>query len=210
MIGATTETLMWGLIAEGNLTARNAMITGHYGMIEALARKMTNGGGQDQFDELLGNGMLSLCESVDTYIEKRPKARFSTHSFMEARRVMIKHLRTDGVVTKTEWSSRVHTKFKKQQAALAQKLGRTPTNQEYTDFYGSADPTHMYAAVSVPVEEVHDIEEEASIDMEKLSPASRFLLDAISQGATLGEVASQTGIPRSTIEQHANAVVEWI
>ena len=212
MFGATTETKLWILISAGDEIARQAMITGHYSEIEAMARKLTNGGGEIQFQELLGEGVVSLCESVSTYLEKKPKARFGTHAYLEAKRTMIRFLRTDGTVPKPEWKDRAHRTYLKQQDKLSHQLGRIPTPEEHIEHYGKqpklgSQESRMFGVSSVQIDEARE-EAGYSVDFEGLPESTRYLLEALSNGITLGALEVETGLNRNEIEAQARTALQ--
>lgn len=92
-------------IRANNMTAWTAFVTAHLGMVYDLAKVYTNGGGQEQFNDLVGDGELALCEAGREYVEQDIDCRFSTYAFVRIERAMVTRRRTDGGVS-TEWLAR--------------------------------------------------------------------------------------------------------
>ena len=140
----------------GNLTAYHGMVTSHINMVADLARKYTNGGGQEQFIELLGEGRVALCEAVSSYLEAKPACRFSTYAHRRVETRIVSHLRTEGTIKGSEWQARLHKQARSSQDRLAQQLGRMPTPEEMSY---SCGPQEASALSVQPVVEYVDAQE---------------------------------------------------
>lgn len=190
----TLEKQLWPRIKQGEITAYHWMCTAHMGIANKLSKTMCNG---HDPDDLLGVAEEALCDSVSTYIEKQPKARFSTHAFIAIRRALRTFLRTDGVVTKTEYKARQYKDFLDKSDKLANQLQRTPSPAEYVHYYGENDPTKMFALSVVPLEELDKSPPvDTALSFDELPESTRYLLEAVTNGSTLGEIEAETGIPR--------------
>lgn len=132
------------------------MVTAHENMAADLARKYTNGGGQEQFIELLGEGRLALCEAVHSFLEAKPACRFSTYAHRRVETRIVSHLRTEGTIKGAEWQARLHQRARASQDRLAQKLGRMPTQEEIAYSCGPQEASALY---SQPVVEYVDAQE---------------------------------------------------
>ena len=123
-----------------NLTAFHAVVTGHHNMAAEIARKYTNGGGQEQFIELLGEGRVALCEAV-------PACRFSTYAHRRVETRIVSHLRTEGTIKGSEWQARLHRHARASQDRLAQQLGRMPTQEELAYARGPQEAQALFVQV---------------------------------------------------------------
>jgi hypothetical protein len=210
----TTESRLVPLVHTGNITASQELIVGHRNMVFALAGQCKNGGGQDEFDELVSIGELALCESVSTF---KGGCRFSTHAYLAIRRSMIEFQRTDGGI-KPEWETRKEQKLNKQVNDLSQELRRTPTFDEFEEEFGVA-AAKAWADTDYPAEtpvgtltpscggaimqtatEAHPINcQHLFLSYDDPTPRAEKTLEELTNGASLGQLVQEWDKPRADL-----------
>ncbi len=214
----------------GNLTAYHHMVTAHENMAAEIARKYTNGGGQEQFIELLGEGRLALCEAVNSYLEAKPACRFSTYAHRRVETRIVSQLRTSGTIKGAEWQARLHKRARASQDRLAQKLGRQPTQEEIAYSCGQQEASALSSQPVIEYVDAQELDAELQraskpgkpgrsmglrgLDAERLmvnGQADRFsdlprttreaIRSLLSNGATVGQLAAEWGQDRDEMMQ---------
>ena len=107
-LSPTTESRL--KLSAGSLTCFQSLVTGSLGLVYDQAKRCRNGGGAQQFEELVEEGKVALCEGVQVYLQKRPGCRMSTFLVPRIRAAMITYLRTEH--GETEWQGRLVAKVK--------------------------------------------------------------------------------------------------
>ena len=196
------------------------MITGHLGLVFKEAKARRNGGGREQFEELVEEGKLALCEGVQVYLQKRPDCRMSTFLVPRIRAAMITYLRTEH--GETEWQGRLVAKVKQEDDRISQLMVKksngqveplgSMTDSEARDVCGDRWAEVRHESVSFVSYE----DATAEIDQRRSAPhtdpatvlerkwnslpnSSRDLIRCLSTGATVGQVALTSHVPRETI-----------
>jgi len=204
------ELNLWNSIKNNSLRATHAMVTGHMGLVYRLAHNLKppqkNG---DCLEELISEGYVALCESVDQFLDRNPDCNFSTFSYRRIRAKMISYLRTEGTVVKTEWESRVTKRSRDHCQYLFMELGREPTEEEVAFLYGQPEAERMIHGTRPADIADWDVEIEASnqrkpIDRaiaeercyDGLTSKQKIVLKAMSNGATVGAVAQEWKVDR--------------
>jgi len=206
----SAEADLWSLIALGNVTARDQMILSHQSIVTKTAGQYVNGGGQTQFEELQGEGNLALCESIVLYMEKDPACRFGAFAKISVRRAVVQFTRTsEGAVTKPEWETKKECKVLKDVENLRKKLGRTPSHEEVVFAFGNAAADSWMRLHDGP-EYIEVQPSTIVVDPPALplgTPPShiRTLLNELSEGASLGQLADNWHCPRDQLREDALA-----
>jgi DNA-directed RNA polymerase specialized sigma subunit len=195
-------------------------------MAAELARKYTNGGGQEQFIELLGEGRVALCEAVSSYLEAKPACRFSTYAHRRVETRIVSNLRTEGTIRGSEWQARLHKQARASQDRLAQQLGRMPTQEELAYARGPQEAQALYVQPVVEYVDAQELDAELQqagkpgkpgrksaglqgIDAERLmanghgdkfsdlpKTTREVIRSLLSSGATVGQLADEWGQDR--------------
>lgn len=211
-MNVTTETRLILQIKENNQTATDDLIIGHRGLVYKLAEK--HGHDADHKIELSSVGDLALCEAARSFVGKSKNCRFSTFAYTRIEASMIHALRTSsgGVLSSTEWEGRSDARLRRQWKDLTQDLGREPTLDEFAFVYDE----HIYSK-PIPTElEAVDMEKSQApvngnrIDFEKLPKHIRQVVDEVSYGASLGEVANNVSAPREEIRGLLTLAIQFI
>ena len=208
----TQEQALWVLIALDNGTARDEMIMSHQQIVSKTARQYVNGGGQIQFEELSGEGHVALCEAIQQYRQEKRTYRFGAFAKVSVRRAIIQYTRTrEGTVTKPEAESKRERKILKDVERLRVKLNRNPTYEEVSFEFGlaAADAWERLHDGPEYVEFTNSTVTSPPPDLPKDKPPShvRVLLESLSDGASLGELADEWGCPREMLKEDALAYV---
>ena len=203
----TMELQAWSAIRMGNATIFTSMVTGNMGMVNKLAVKMANGKQRYLREDLMSEGKVALALAVDEYKEdERSKVRgtrFGTRAYLRIRAAMIEHLRRQaGPVALTKHGSQKLAQAMRDFNEMCQKAGKVPSLQEFAFKYGDDAAELVYAndAMHEPVESVEEnLHADFFMDMQSLPPATREVVQAISDGATLGEIAQTWDVPRKEL-----------
>jgi|GEM_PF-5034009 RNA polymerase sigma factor (sigma-70 family) len=147
----TTESRLWSEINTHNMTAWHAMITGHRNLVFTVAHRQ-HGISLDTHEELVSEGELALCQAAEYYRDSQPRCRFSTYAYRRITRAVIGHLRTDGPVSRTEWSARVEKAVRGEADELAQAVGRTPSTHELIDALGAKRVAALHGIHGTPLD----------------------------------------------------------
>ena len=200
------------MIAMGNGTARDDMIMSHNPIVGKTARQYVNGGGQVQFEELQSEGNLALCQAIDEYQFHDRSFRFGAFAKVSVRRAIIQFTRTrEGAVTKPEWETKKERRILKDVEELRAKIGRNPTYEEVAFAFGSTSADAW--------EHLHDGPEYVDLD-DNITPVEpptlptgtppthiRTLLKALTDGASLGQIADNWQCPRDELMEDITAYV---
>lgn len=219
----TTESRLTAQIRTGNTTAYHAFVTGHLGMVYELATKHANGGGQQQFEELVADGRLALCEAAHEFPGRHLACRFSTYVHTRINRAMVSQRRTDSVVGGTEWTARRSKEARRSHAELTEFLiqeeERPPTEDEFAWVVGDTEASALRHGVTY-VEVPEDLEAPAAVKYfpwDRFPLATRVLLDemlrlqAITGGITLEPVERSLKMTRDELLERlhdAHAMME--
>ena len=217
MLAATTESRL--KLHASSVTVMHMLVTGSLGLVYDQAKRCRNGGGAQQFEELVEEGKVALCEGVQVYLQKRPGCRMSTFLVPRIRAAMITYLRTEH--GETEWQGRLVAQVKAEDDRISQLMvkrnGRSEplgamTDAEARDVYGDRWAEVRHESVSF----VSYDEATAEIDQRRSAPhtdpatvlerkwdrlpnSSRDLIRCLSTGATVGQVSLVSGVSRETI-----------
>jgi hypothetical protein len=180
-------------------------------MVYDLASRHKNGGGQQQFDELVSEGRLALCEAAAAFPERHLSCRFSTYAHTRINGAMISMRRQDGVVKGTEWTARKSKTARRSHAALTEFLEREeerpPTEDEFAYVVGESEASALRHGVTY-VEMPADLEAPAVVKYfpwDQFPLATRVLLDemlrlqAITGGITLEPIERSLGMSRDEL-----------
>lgn len=211
-MNVTTEARLVLQIQDNSQTASDELIIGHRGLVFKLAEK--HGHDSEHKQELSSVGDLALCEATRSFVGKERSCRFSTFAYTRIEASMIQSLRTSsgGILSSTEWEGRSDARLKRQWKDLTQDLGREPTLDEFAfvyeeDIYEKPIPTGLK---SVDMEKFQPPVNGSKIDFEKLPKHIRQIVDEVSYGASLGEVATSVSAPREEIHGLLSLAVRFI
>ncbi len=136
----TTESRLITGINQHNSTAYAAFVTGHLGMVFALAKKHCNGDSAEVFNDLVGEGKLALCEAAKEFPPKRLPCKFSTYVHIRINRAMVSLRRSDNMIQGSEWSVRMAQKARRNWDELVQffehEEGHAPTAEDFSFVFG--------------------------------------------------------------------------
>jgi len=106
----------------------NSLVTEHRGLVRRIARKVDRSSGASiDLEELVQTGMLALVQASRAFVQ-RGEATFATYATMRVRGAMIDVLRSSATINRG--AMRRRKKLKETEAALAGRLGRTPSSGE--------------------------------------------------------------------------------
>lgn len=217
VINPTTESRLWVEIQRGNGTSQAEMILGHRGIVLKLAKKYRSGD-RDAFEDLIGEGELALCEAAGTFPDKERSCRFSSYVYYRVQAAIVKHLRKDGPFSKSEWEGRKqYEATKKVESELADRQSRgrpVPTLVELADVCGERATREWYSAMLTRCPELEMLPigpvNGDRLDRRRLPKPTQMVVQAIMDGATLGQMAVEWSRPRSEIEQHARLAMDQL
>lgn len=205
-------------IEAGDVGAYHAFITAHSRMVYSLAHNLTPQEGpkvgQITFQDLAGDGHLALCEASQKYLENfgfSGPCKFTTFAYQRVHSAMVKRLRTDEMVEKTEWRARRVYGSQKLLDDMAHVLGRAPTYNEVVEAHGEKEADiafygqQHYVPDDQVAEEGEDIVElleevHNRIEYNSLPLSTRIVLRELSSGnGTLGEITTAWDIDREEV-----------
>lgn len=201
----TTESRLWIEAHQGNSAAVSEIILEHRRIVFKLAMRHRP---NDQ-DELIGEGEVALCEAAATYPEKDRACRFSTYAHIRVNAQMIKFMRVDFQWTRTEWEGRKTHESKRLIESEVEKRrseGKPPpTIVELADVCGQdAVDRWLDTKNAVGVEYLHTAPVNGHrVDERRLPKPTQLVMQALSEGASVGEIAMEWKQPRQEIEQRA-------
>ena len=211
-MNVTTEARLVLQIQDNSQTASDELIIGHRGLVFKLSEK--HGHDTEHKQELSSVGDLALCEATRSFVGKERSCRFSTFAYTRIEASMINSLRTFscGILSATEWEGRSDARLRRQWKELAQDLGRDPTLDEFAfvyeeDIYEKPVPTGLEL---IDVEKSYPPVNGNRLDMEKLPKHVRQVVDEVSYGASLGEVAMSVSAPREEIHDLLTLAARFI
>ena len=128
------EALWWARMAEGDIVARNHLITEHLGLVHHVARQMSRTlAVKADFDELVSAGTMGLMAALEAFDHSRGLA-FSTFAAPRIRGSILDDLRRQDHVPRS-----VRRKTREIHAAretLMRVLGRAPEDGEVAEHLG--------------------------------------------------------------------------
>lgn len=228
----TTQNELVQAIRLDNATAWTSFITAHTNMVHEMAHALAMC--PDQYDELVSEGTVALCEAAHEFVAGTYNCRFTTHAYYPIQRAMVSFQRTEGGMS-SEWLARCAVKTKRDLERLRDKfgaldMGRDPTPEDlaYVSIDRSPDDddvrrfavrlqgTPKFTGID------YTIASEQSTDCidkpfaESLLPATRHIwLGLLEQvcltgNASLGLEAQRNRIPRAeVVNRVCGALRQW-
>ena len=211
VINATTESRLWFEIDQGNSTSQEEIILGHRGIVFKLASRHRRN--YDDMAELVGEGEVSLCEAALTYPEKERGCRFSTYAHLRVHASMIRFKRVDFEFSRSEWEGRKASESKRlitEEVDRLESEGKPPPAiRELADVCGDdAVSRWLEEREGVSTDHLHTQPVNGHrVDARRLPKPTQLVLQALSDGASVGEIADDWHPPRQEIYSHA--VLGW-
>lgn len=142
------------LAKDGDMTARNRLITENMGLVVSVAKRYI-GRGQDM-EDLVQIGLIGLIKAVDRF-DMSYDVKFSTYSVPLIQGEIRRFLRDDGLVKVSRNLKTIHYKAEKFRQEFQRTNGREPTVEEICDQTGSTPEELIMAMESAA--EISDIED---------------------------------------------------
>ena len=142
------------LAKDGDMTARNRLITENMGLVVSVAKRYI-GRGQDM-EDLVQIGLIGLIKAVDRF-DMSYDVKFSTYSVPLIQGEIRRFLRDDGLVKVSRNLKTIHYKAEKFRQEFQRTNGREPTVGEICDQTGSTPEELIMAMESAA--EISDIED---------------------------------------------------
>jgi len=186
------------------------MILGHRGVVLKLAKKYRSKD-HDAFEDLIGEGELALCEAAGSFPKRDRACRFSSYAYLRVQAAIVRHIRQDGSFSLTEWEGRKqYEAARKVEAELAERerTGRSiPALVELADVCGERVVSEWYGSMMTRCSESHippiGPVNGDRVDRRRLPKPTQMVMQALVDGATLGQVSVEWGRSRDEIRQHA-------
>ena len=142
------------LAKEGDMTARNRLITENMGLVVSVAKRYI-GRGQD-LEDLVQIGLIGLIKAVDRF-DMSYDVMFSTYSVPLIQGEIRRFLRDDGIVKVSRNLKTIHYKAEKFRQEFQRTNGREPTVEEICEQTGSTLEDLVMAMESAA--EISDIDD---------------------------------------------------
>ena len=142
------------LAKEGDMTARNRLITENMGLVVSVAKRYI-GRGQD-LEDLVQIGLIGLIKAVDRF-DMSYDVMFSTYSVPLIQGEIRRFLRDDGIVKVSRNLKTIHYKAEKFRQEFQRTNGREPTVEEICEQTGSTMEDLVMAMESAA--EISDIDD---------------------------------------------------
>lgn len=142
------------LAKEGDMTARNRLITENMGLVVSVAKRYI-GRGQD-LEDLVQIGLIGLIKAVDRF-DMTYDVMFSTYSVPLIQGEIRRFLRDDGIVKVSRNLKTIHYKAEKFRQEFQRTNGREPTVEEICEQTGSTLEDLVMAMESAA--EISDIDD---------------------------------------------------
>lgn len=142
------------LAKEGDMTARNRLITENMGLVVSVAKRYI-GRGQD-LEDLVQIGLIGLIKAVDRF-DMSYDVMFSTYSVPLIQGEIRRFLRDDGIVKVSRNLKAIHYKAEKFRQEFQRTNGREPTVEEICEQTGSTLEDLVMAMESAA--EISDIDD---------------------------------------------------
>lgn len=142
------------LAKEGDMTARNRLITENMGLVVSVAKRYI-GRGQD-LEDLVQIGLIGLIKAVDRF-DMTYDVMFSTYSVPLIQGEIRRFLRDDGIVKVSRNLKTIHYKAEKFRQEFQRTNGREPTVEEICEQTGSTLEDLVMAMESAT--EISDIDD---------------------------------------------------
>ena len=142
------------LAKEGDMTARNRLITENMGLVVSVAKRYI-GRGQD-LEDLVQIGLIGLIKAVDRF-DMTYDVMFSTYSVPLIHGEIRRFLRDDGIVKVSRNLKTIHYKAEKFRQEFQRTNGREPTVEEICEQTGSTLEDLVMAMESAA--EISDIDD---------------------------------------------------
>ncbi len=142
------------LAKEGDMTARNRLITENMGLVVSVAKRYI-GRGQD-LEDLVQIGLIGLIKAVDRF-DISYDVMFSTYSVPLIQGEIRRFLRDDGIVKVSRNLKTIHYKAEKFRQEFQRTNGREPTVEEICEQTGSTLEDLVMAMESAA--EISDIDD---------------------------------------------------
>lgn len=169
---------LWSRYAAGDVTAREALLEKHLGLVHYIARQLAGGLADEvEFEDLLGAGTLGLISAIE-HFEPARGLRFSTYAATRIRGNILDDLRAQDRVPRSV--RRKARELNEARHTLAAALGRTPTAPETAkqlgipvatlfDWQDTLEGTHL---VSLDHQALPDEENTGAAIMDRIAPAT--------------------------------------
>lgn len=142
------------LAKEGDMTARNRLITENMGLVVSVAKRYI-GRGQD-LEDLVQIGLIGLIKAVDRF-DMSYDVMFSTYSVPLIQGEIRRFLRDDGIVKVSRNLKTIHYNAEKFRQEFQRTNGREPTVEEICEQTGSTMEDLVMAMESAA--EISDIDD---------------------------------------------------
>lgn len=142
------------LAKEGDITARDRLITENMGLVVSVAKRYIGRG--QELEDLIQIGLIGLIKAVDRF-DLEYDVMFSTYSVPLIQGEIRRFLRDDGLVRVSRNLKTIHYRAEKYQQEYQRTNGREPTVDEICAEIGS-DPEELVMAMESAVD-ISNIEE---------------------------------------------------
>lgn len=142
------------LAKEGDITARDRLITENMGLVVSVAKRYIGRG--QELEDLIQIGLIGLIKAVDRF-DLEYDVMFSTYSVPLIQGEIRRFLRDDGLVRVSRNLKTIHYRAEKYRQEYQRTNGREPTVDEICAKIGS-DPEELVMAMESAVD-ISNIEE---------------------------------------------------